>query len=153
MSFFTSFSNRFQEISTNALSAGKYQNQSLTTMQEKRIPHQIVARLTGVIWRWQDKSAKREARGHGFSGNLALKPTRCLRAACQLWSQVCRVRTSHCARSLRAWSISVWLHLVGRPLSVVLLSSGPISGPHAGSEKVKLLWFKRKIRDCSQSTW
>ena len=51
MSFFTSFSNRFQEISTNALSADKYQNQSLTTIQEKRIPHQIVARLTGVIWR------------------------------------------------------------------------------------------------------
>ena len=150
MSFFTSFSNRFQEISTNALSAGKYQNQSLTTIQEKRIPHQIVARLTGVIWRWQDKSAKREARGHGFSGNLALKPTMCLRAACDpRFAEY----VPHTALAVYAHDQYIWLHLVGRPLSVVLLSSGPISGPHAASKKVKLLWFKRKIRDCSQSTW
>ena len=41
-------------------------------MQEKKFPHQIVDRQTGVIYLWKDQSAKREARGHGFSGKLSL---------------------------------------------------------------------------------
>ena len=63
----------------------------------------------------------------------------CLRAAWELWSQVCRV-PPHTALAIYSLDQYIWLHLVSRPWAVVHLSSGP----HVAGKK----FCKNRLSSC-----
>ena len=66
-----------------------------------------------------------------------------VRAACELWSQVCRV-PPHTALAIYSHDQYTWLHLVDRPWAVVLLSPGP----RVASKK----FCRNRLSSCCQAS-